>query len=365
MKKIVLALFFMSVVCVGTSLAGNVSVSADVTIKSFSDKLEARDFFGGGEIDNTSFRDEYEFNINLQYRFTERLSISGSVGYLETPLKDPLITYDDDISAYYPEKIRECTIDNGGSGIVNTSGINTLIFDPEDTPFDGNYFNGNETFIEGSYGDLRQIPVIVSFRVDLMPNLKWKPYLAGGVGYVFNELDEDNSADEYMRNLNYTASVLPYGSLSVAPYTSYNIQADADGDGVADGVVYALAGDYFYLPYAVTEPYEGWTIDYKDSITYHLEAGFDYELAEHWDFVFKIRFNWAKEEIKTRINGGTRFVALTDGGSDFGRPFSTNNNGDLIFVPDMLYSQHGVVVAEGGDMNMNSVQAGIGFKYTF
>ncbi len=366
MKKalIVLAVFLSLASTVFTADDGKkLSFSTDVSIKSFRDNIESQYFFGGGEIDNTSFKDEYEIGFNVHYSFTKRFSLVASSGYIKTSLNDPVISYDNDISAFYPYDSRICKpVANPGddwssaTGIIQESGLTYVAMNPDEPPYSPNSYNGNEVFVEGRYGELRQIPLGLYFRIDLMPDLKWKPYVAGGIGYVFNDFKEENTGAEYLDNLNYSATVLPYGT---DIYGGYNERADADHDGIADGIVYQrVGGDYYYLPFYSNPTYEGWTIEIKDSLTYNLETGFDYELSDHWNFVFKLRYTWVQEKIKSRINGETDFLAFTETDPKYYIDRDPSR-------PRRLHSTHGIVHAQGGDMNMDSVQAGMGFKYTF
>ncbi len=336
------------------------NISADVNIKSFRDKIESEYFYGGGERDNTDFREEYELDLNITYKFSKRFSVVGSAGFIETPLKDPLINYDNDMSKFFStmDTIYTCngcaTADHGGAP-------DTVDF--EEPVEDFTKYNGNEHFVDGEYGNLRQFPVNINLRFDILPDSKWNPYISGGVGYLYNDFEENNTGSEYLSSLN-TVSRDEWFEETVSGTGGYNLSV-VDSDTGKEGVAWWDNGKWYILPLFTPDTYNSWNIEVQDSITWNLEGGFDYELNENWDFTGKIKYTWVEKRIKTTINGKEKFITVVR--TDTATSAGSKNQGALATDPDNPLSGKGlgVVVAQGGTMRMDSIQAGFGFKYTF
>ena len=52
--------------------------------------------------------------------------------------------------------------------------------------------------LSGDAGDFESIPVLLSLRAHLSTNTKVSPYLLFGIGYFFNDFDQNNSTIEYI-----------------------------------------------------------------------------------------------------------------------------------------------------------------------
>ena len=52
--------------------------------------------------------------------------------------------------------------------------------------------------LEGDAGDFESIPVLLSLRAHLSTNTKVSPYLLFGIGYLFNDIDQNDSTIEFI-----------------------------------------------------------------------------------------------------------------------------------------------------------------------
>jgi hypothetical protein len=345
-----------------------------------------RDIFFGGTFDKTYLRGEYGFNFSGYYQFTKRFSMGLRTGYAKTKVLSPW-GYDSDrvfdIINDKSDAIIECAPVTENFTTVYCDAMMPVIEDV----LDFSRTTLRENFFGTTYGDLEQIPLHGVFRVDLMTKTRWRPFVAGHLGYTINRFQDKNEVGDRVQTMIDNASF--NGTQGLCGYLLGNYPASdlgnafncdgmvgPDGVTVVDGLMWKENDEMKLFMDAIDSVASiRWDTSVENGLSWGLEGGFDWVLSRRFDFTARAAYTWHQEHFKSSINGSSNrlLVAIPDeecdsdpGTQDCIEDIANSYNATAATdVTDDLDRMFHVIRLEPGQMKLDYWSFTAGIRYTF
>ncbi len=236
-------------------------------------------------------------------------------------------------------------------------------------------------------GQITEIPVALSGVVRFRPESPFDPYVGGGVGYIFTNLN--TSIGGMGTPVTMTASDVT-GTNRIVTMKGFNdVQAYTNGL-VVQSLQYGARGILAYPCHQVSfypslcvpsnrpvAPGGGTTMapltaSVNDGMEYHLMGGVDYYFNDRWSLYIDARYVWADSTVKIRIDNQSQVLAsIKDYGCQNGAHFCRSvNMGDkdisnAVILNPTVDDTLDVLLIQGGDIRLGGFSLGVGAKVTF
>jgi hypothetical protein len=379
-------------------------LSFDFTVDrtEYADDYFNRQIFLGGDFTRTRIQGEYQYNFSAQYQFTNRFSVGARAGYTETQIVDPAVYTDPRILSIfnpYAARIIQCSGTEGGKLCDADVPVYADVLDLRATSLTD--LKLDQKSVPGKLGDLTQMPLVLSARLDLMTKTRWRPYIAGTIGYTMHTFTDDNTAARLLEDAIANAMNIqghPGQSLSGGFTGTQGLCQYLADQGVAlsdeqlmcanfnmpDGSTVPgliFGGKAFFMQGLSAVDSISWNTEVPNSMMWGLESGFTWNMSKRWDVVGKLSYTWYEKKVRSTINGSDQplLLALPDTFCDdpdidpiTGLPVTEDCIQDFIMVGGSSVSA-GVlntqlfdfIRAEPASFRLDVWHFGVGLRYTF
>jgi outer membrane protein W len=243
-------------------------------------------------------------------------------------------------------------------------------------------------------GTITEVPVTLSGLVRFRPESPFDPYLGGGVGYIFTNLDTSTSR---LSSPFLMSASDPSGSNRLLVMKGFDDVQEFTNGLVVQNI---RAGPRGLLDYPCQQisvnpsicvsdpnrpaggtPIAPLTATVEDGREYHLAGGVDYYFNEHVSVYIDGRYVWAQSRVKIRIDRDQEQISagIKDFGcEDQGLPISGRQGSHICrtlggevdvsnkyIVNDTVDDVQDLILIQGGSIHLGGFSLGIGARFTF